>query len=545
VYTADGSKQVHSVSPERACHETGTVEEPNLRCYFSDIVSDGKKYVWASVSRGLDKIDVFSIETGALVGSFATCGSPRDIDFQELREEIWVHCSDFSAMEESHMDVFSSVSPTTPITTRVLMHDNSAARSYGKVEVDETLGDIGFATVYGENYIYKIDLANRVVEEQINVGDNNDPKLNGVYEMCYSPVNQHLFLRTQVCCTCGFVGADNLECGQYGSSNITIEGVEYEGQCGRHCVGTSADTIGVYEFDTISNTIVGTHKFDGSSAVDAPFTSPDGQHVVFFGLNGGKSIRILTPGANGELSTNFMTLELEGFNSTISEEIAAYSDFAWIQTDEMNLFIVASSIDFKAAVVDMSKSTPTVEYIELSDMTFPEDARARDRQVEWVEGTDYVWISGRVEKQIYVVDIRQKKLVKTFANTEAYKLVSVVNKEFAALADQLNTHWEDIGVWDARVPEVPASSGSGSDSGNSNNGGSNSGSSTDTESNSAREATQDKELETDDTLSIVAIALSCVALFAVFTNFFLSRNQKDVSSGETLAGKKSVQQSLA
>jgi len=429
--------------------------------------------------------------------------------------------------------------------------------------VDETLGDIGFATVYGENYIYKIDLANRLVEEQINVGDNN-PKLNGLYEMAYSPVNQHLFLRTQVCCTCGFVGADNLECGQYGSTNITIDGVEYEGQCGRHCVGTSADSIGVYEFDTIGQTIVGTHDFDGSSAVDAPFTSPDGEHVVFFGLNGGKSIRILTPGANGELSTNFMTLELDGFNSTISEEIAAYDDFAWIQNDDINLFIVASSIDFKAAVVDMSKSNPSVEYIELSDMTFPEGSRARDRQVEWVEGTDYVWISGRVEKQIYVVDIRQKKLVKTFADMEAYKLVSVVNKEFAALADQLNDHWENTGVWDARVPEMPASSGSDTDSGSSNkedssSGSSNSGSSnnegsssgssnnmgsTKTESNAAREAEME-EVEKDDTLSIVAIALSCVALFAVFTNFVLSRDQKEVSSGETLAGRKSVQQSVA
>jgi len=217
VYNPDGSKLVASVAPERACHNTGTKEEPDLTCYFSDVVSDGHKYVWATVRRGEDKIEVFNIDSGAFVGSFLTCGSPQDLDFLEGREELWVHCSDYSEMEQSHMDVFSTITPAVPITTRVLLHDNTEARSYGKLEDDDTLGDVGYATVYGQNFIYKIDLAQRVVSDQIEVSDGNQ-KLNGLYEMAYSPVNQHLFLRTQVCCTCGFAGADNLECGQYGST---------------------------------------------------------------------------------------------------------------------------------------------------------------------------------------------------------------------------------------------------------------------------------------------------------------------------------------
>jgi hypothetical protein len=221
IYAPDGSELVKSIPPERACHNTGTTGAPDLQCDFLDVISDGHKYVWASINRGHDMIDVFNIDSGSFVGSFATCGSPRDLDLHAGREELWVHCSDFSAMEESHMDVFSIASPAVPIQSRVLMHDNTEARSYGQLEVDESLGDIGYATVYGQNYVNKINLSNRTVLEQIDI-NNGNPKLNGLYEMAYSPVNQHLYLRTQVCCTCGFQGADSLECGRYGSSNITI-----------------------------------------------------------------------------------------------------------------------------------------------------------------------------------------------------------------------------------------------------------------------------------------------------------------------------------
>ena len=85
--------------------------------------------------------------------------------------------------------------------------------------------------------------------------------------MAYSPVNGHIFARTEVCCTCGFPGADNLECGRYGSMNITIGDELTEGQCGNHCRGGLTDTIGVIEFDTMDDTIVGTHSFVGSAPV--------------------------------------------------------------------------------------------------------------------------------------------------------------------------------------------------------------------------------------------------------------------------------------
>lgn len=529
VYTPDGSQEVSSIPPEKACHNTGTVDEPNLRCYWVDAISDGHKYVWATVSRGKDTVDVFHMDTGALIGSFGTCGSPRDLDYHPLREEIWVHCSDFSDMESSHMDVFSAGTPSAASQTRVMMHNNTEARSYGKLVIDETLGDMGFSTVYGQNYIYKINLAERVVEDSISI-DNGNPKLSGVYEMVYSPKNQHLYLRSQVCCTCGFEGADTLECGRYGTTNITNDGVTTEGQCGRHCAGGPADTIGVFEFDTVTETVIGNHQFVGSSGVDTPFTSPDGEYIIFFGLNGGKQIDILKPGENGAKSELFKTLNM-GFNSTIAEDISAFDDFAWVQTGDKNLFVVASATDFKLALVDMSKADPTVEYITLSDKTFGEDDRIRDRQVEWVQGSNYVWVSGRTEAQVYVVDIVKKEVVKTFTDVEANKLVSARSHQYDNIADMVNQVFDENGVWKQRIPEpLPAAAAPTRED---------SSSSDDTAAVTSSANALNSESESSSSSNSVAIAallVSCVALVAVFTNFYMSQQK---SSNDTIAGKKS------
>mmetsp|Transcript_10692 Transcript_10692/g.17248 ORF Transcript_10692/g.17248 Transcript_10692/m.17248 type:complete len:582 (+) Transcript_10692:74-1819(+) len=536
VYTPDGSQEVSSIAPDQACHDIGTPDEPNLRCYWADAISDGHKYVWATVWRGHDVVDVFHMDTGKLIGSFGTCGAPRDLDYHPLREEIWVHCSDFSDMESSHMDVFSSASPSAAAETRVMLHNNTEARSYGKLVVHDSLGDVAFSTVYGQSYIYRINLAEKVVEKSISI-DNGNPKLSGLYEMAYNPKNRHLYVRSQVCCTCGFEGADTLECGRYGTANVTVDGVEYQGQCGRHCAGGPADTIGVFEFDTVGEKLIGNHAFVGSSGVDTPFTSPDGEFVIFFGLNGGKQIDILKPGANGEMSMAYKTLDMD-FNSTIAEDISAFDDFAWVQTADKNLFVVASATDFKLALVDMSQSDPAVEYITLSDKTFGPDDRIRDRQIEWVQGSNYVWVSGRTEAQVYVVDIVKKEVVKTFTDVEANKLVSVKSRQYENIADMVNQVFDENGVWEARVPaqqEAPAQAAparpmsdplpSSEDVANS-------------AVSSANSALSDSESSgSSNTLSIAALAISCVAIVAVVTNFYMSQQKQ--ASDDTIAGKKS------
>lgn len=534
VYTPDGSQEVASVPPEQACHEIGTAEKPNRRCYWADVVSDGHKYVWATVWRGHDVVDVFHMDTGKLIGSFGTCGSPRDLSYHHLREEIWVHCSDFSDMEASHMDVFSTQSPSSAAQTRVMLHNNTEARSYGKLVTDETLGDMAFSTVYGQKYIYKINLAEKIVEKSITMDDGN-PKFSGLYEIAYNPKNMHLFIRSQVCCTCGFLEADTLECGRYGTTNITIDGQELEGQCGRHCNGGPADNIGVFEFDTVSETVVGNHAFVGSTGIDTPFTSPDGEYIIFFGLNGGKQIDILKPGANGEKSAKFATMEMD-FNSTMGEDDSVFDDFAFIQTADKNMFIVASATDFKLALVDMTvPETASVEYITLSDKTFGEGDSVRDRQVEWVQGSNYVWVSGRTEAQVYVVDIVNKKVVKTFTDVEANKLVSVRSSQYENMAEMVNQVFDANGVWEKHMPEIPAyvAPSSSEDTAAS--------SSEDTKAaavTSSANTLNDSESSSSssNTLAIVSLCVSCIAIVAVFTNFYMSQT-KGSSSNDTVAGK--------
>ena len=72
------------------------------------------------------------------------------------------------------------------------------------------------------------------------------------------------------------------------------------------------------------------------------------------------------------------------------EDYNVFDDFAFIQRDGMNLFVVSSSSDYKVAIVDMDDPDKKVSYVMLKDV--PYTGRARGRQVEHVEGTDYVWI---------------------------------------------------------------------------------------------------------------------------------------------------------
>ncbi len=113
--------------------------------------------------------------------------------------------------------MFSASSPGADIVTNVMMSDNSTFSSYGYSVIENSLGDIGYSTVWNDNHLYKIDLSAKKVLEKFEV-----PLAYGSYEVAYSAKNQHVFLRASVCCTCGFPGADAEECGRYGSSNVTI-----------------------------------------------------------------------------------------------------------------------------------------------------------------------------------------------------------------------------------------------------------------------------------------------------------------------------------
>jgi len=488
IYQPDGTS-VKSIGPDTVCKNATYGDSFRTRCDFYDVVSDGKKYIWATVARGVPKVDVFKLDTGAYVGSFDTCGSPRQLDYHPVREEVWVHCSTYEDMENSHMDVFSTLSPSVNIMSNVTLHDNTAMRSYGQFVTDPSLDDTGYATVYGTGLMSKVDLSSRIVKETVSFGEGVD-NFYGIYEMAYSPANQHIFTRSGVCCSCGFEGADLLKCDRYGSSNITIRGETVEGQCGRHCEGGPTDTIGIYEFDTKTDTVVGNHMNVGSGAADSMFTSPDGERIVMFGLNSGKTVNILKAGANGVKSTLEHEIKLD-FNITNIDEINVFEDYAFVKHQELDLFVLSSSNEHKVAIVDLAESPPTVSYVVFKP-TPVQAGRLRTRQVEWAYGTNYVWVSGRQEGEIYVIDVAQKTLVTTIANDDTRKLLSVVNFEgmesmqiSANLAEQRNGDEDD-----------------------------------------------DKD-ETSRALSITAIVLSIVAIVAVLVNVMAMKSSGPASAPAT------------
>jgi len=438
IYDPSGKVEKKSTAAKEICHNVTGYRggEFELSCSFYDIVSDGKKFVWSAVSRGVSKIDVFDIDTGATVGSFETCMTPRDIEYHPLRDEIWVRCQGTTDEFGGYMDVFSAAAPSADTFASIDVTGNHTLSAYGYSVIDNSLGDVGYATVWNQPRLYKIDLSERKV-----LGNFTIPNAYGGYEVAYSRVNEHIFVRASVCCTCGFDGSDlGEDCGRYGSSNVTITtgpfaGTIAEGQCGR-CDGlVNVDTLGVYEFDTGTDSFVTNHLMPDGTGGD-PFGSPDGRHIVLVGRNGGEVIRILKAGANGAPSTVAFDLAL-GFSTEGEETSVVFNDFAFIQTGkddgidgmpgvERDIIVIASGTENKVAIIDISGAENKVNIIELRDDTAM-SAKKNRRQVEWCVGTPFVWVDGAGEDEMYVLNVDTKEIVTTIMGLKSKKMISVEN----------------------------------------------------------------------------------------------------------------------
>lgn len=201
ILAVDGTKTLKTLSTkELDCGEG---------CSYFDVVTDGHKYVWANaIHADPHRIDVFSLETGDYLGGVATCNTPLDSDYVVGREELWVRCAepaDLDDPERGHMHVIQANSlGATSDEVRI-----SDGRSYGYSTFHSSLGNYGYATANDLNVIFKIDLANRLA-----VANFTMDKAYAAYDMTYSKVNKHLYIRSRVCCTCGFEGADAATCGR-------------------------------------------------------------------------------------------------------------------------------------------------------------------------------------------------------------------------------------------------------------------------------------------------------------------------------------------
>ncbi len=210
VYSPDGRQQKNHISGEAICDSKEDFEGPSyMYCRFNDIVSDGKKYVWAALNRGKPTIDVFDIDTGSVVGSFDTCHGPRSLEYHALRDEVWVRCQDIDedSTIQTNLDVISATNPAGDVETNILMKDRALTEglsSSGYSVIHNTLGDVGYLTDSELPYVFKVDLSTKEIIGKVELS----PAAHAVNEAVYSPMNKHIFMRAVMCCTCGFDGAD-------------------------------------------------------------------------------------------------------------------------------------------------------------------------------------------------------------------------------------------------------------------------------------------------------------------------------------------------
>ena len=285
VFSPDGSIQHRHVPPEDVCEEAPDYDGSyrNRKCRFYDVVSDGKKYVWAATERDTPVMDVFDIDTGAIVGSFETCLSPNTLEYHPLRDEIWARCGglDVNSTDPTHLDVISAASPSGEIQTNILVQERALAEglsSQGSSIVHPGLGDMGYLTDDNLPGLFKIDLSKKDVVGNIALS----PPSNGLEEAVYSDVNNHIFVKATFCCTCGSPEADMESCGRGDGGPVSpVTGKSagatgVNGVCGRDCdTAEGVNNVGVYEFDTKSGTVVATHKLaDGMTG--RPFVSANG-----------------------------------------------------------------------------------------------------------------------------------------------------------------------------------------------------------------------------------------------------------------------------
>lgn len=203
MYAADGKSKLQTHTNDLLCEEavnfrTGAVSND---CSFIDVASDGHKYVWAAVTQGSSRVDVFDIDTGDWVGAPRTCSTPLDLDYNPLREEMWLRCAqdDISNGHEGQIDVWS----VNALSADHQQVNLTSGRPYGRSTFHSTLGNYGYATVYNSPFLYKVNVNTKQVEDKFELQNSF-----GAYDMTYSQVNKHIFLRARVCCTCGSPDAD-------------------------------------------------------------------------------------------------------------------------------------------------------------------------------------------------------------------------------------------------------------------------------------------------------------------------------------------------
>lgn len=277
IFEPDGTEIMRPPQEEICPVYTKTNGDVVDTCTFYDVVSDGHRFVWTAGQTDESRVQLFDIDTGHHVGYLPSCHQPIDFDYHPGRREMYVICYDNSV-------AVYSVDAVGVIPHQII---ETFAAGAGRVILHDNLGGIGYVSAPYDPLI-QVDLSNRSA-----VASHEHPDINGFDFGTYSPVNRHLYVRAAVCCSCGFEGADSDRACPSWAPTGPIKTGPFAGRsdvnatCGRRCYGTAADTVGFFEFDTISKTFVNQMVPQVGFGYQ-PYASPDGQYIVVVPGDGGQ-----------------------------------------------------------------------------------------------------------------------------------------------------------------------------------------------------------------------------------------------------------------
>mmetsp|Transcript_46561 Transcript_46561/g.54414 ORF Transcript_46561/g.54414 Transcript_46561/m.54414 type:complete len:587 (+) Transcript_46561:43-1803(+) len=525
MYSVDGSKVLKNMTNSGAHVAEGSRDDAVT--YFS-LASDGHRFVWGgSYGRPYNRVETFDIDTGEPVGYMKTCSTPLDLQYHPLRQEMWLRCAQ-NIKDKGHageIDVFSVNSLSSDFE---LINLNETARPYGRLAVHSSLGNYGFASAYNIPYLARMDLSSKEVVNEIQL-----PKAYGSYDMTYSPVNKHVYVRTRICCTCGSEDADQLSCGRGDGSPVLVENgpsasaEEQLGVCSSGCEGSKADTIGAYEVDTVSLQVVGNHNIEDTSGFGCdPVASPDGKFIVLLGNNAGKSVRIITPNGNGEKSSTAADIQTDFQGGTPGRTVV--SDYAFIQDETRNILVLAASTDNNVVVVDLDDNYRMRKFALTSDA---ESSGGSSRTVEWAVDSNFVWVNGADASAHYILEFPSANIddafvARTLTDVAGGKTMYVENYERRATMEQM-------------AKMIGASSPDTSSSGSASPGESNSGKSTTIgelgETNEMGNLSNEKSSDESkiDIVGIIALVVACVALVGNLVYVMGSSKSSSTGAGDT------------
>jgi len=446
IFSTDGTQELHHMPAADMCplnSRSGVVE-----CGFREVISDGERNVWATDSSD-DTLKVFSIEKGMLAASLPTCNFPWDLDYNPLRQEMWVQC--WSPDDESeggtdtgHLDVYSTSSITTDFEQVIsgVLKDHG----HGTVILDSTLPNTAYAATLDQEELFEIDLNTKSVVANYTV-----PFVSGVFRMNYSHANKHLYIRAYVCCSCGVEGADVETCSTRGTPrNVDVvtgpnQMTNVTGTCGHGCEGTPADSIGVYEFDTVSKNFITSHNSPSKNGAQA-FVSTNGRFVFLLGNDGGNKISVLEAINNGSPSPEINVITTGFDTDGAYDGDVGISDVVFIENGKYNIAVIASTVANFVVVVEMGpiadgtfkskdhQHTIWLEEDKDKDSTSGHGRGAR-RNCAYAGG-NYLWCNASAEDKVQVIKLSPKlsnsRVTQTIMEVPSRLVVHVENENTIA-----------------------------------------------------------------------------------------------------------------